>query len=483
MIEALVLSSRFFLFAIFLLAGLGKLGDLEGGKKSLKEMGFSESQASALNLILPFIEIAVAICFLPATTAWFASLAALVLLLGFSGFTLYQIRKGSSADCHCFGALHSEPISPKVVYRNLILAVPAVFLALQKERIESLHFSTLSFELSLGIIFGLATLTLLTLVCLYLKETIKKQNELLRRVELLSLISSEEAAQETDISAPTDGLLIGAPVPSFQATNGKGLTIDSTDIFQKPSVLFFMSDSCEPCKALLPEIQSWQEEMKEKLDFFFVLNEISSEHVQTFGNGNVILQKNQEISEIFNAKWTPTAIFVNRNGRIGSLPAAGDKAIRSLIEKIKSNGEVEFIPEGKPERDGKIGSQVPEFTLNDQNGNSFHSRQFIGRKTLLVYWSPTCGFCKEMLDELKEWEKERKPYDPFLVLISTSSDAETNRELGLQSPILTDEKGKVVETLGMRGTPSAILIDENAKIISQIAVGAKQIWALLGKLK
>ena len=35
----------------------------------------------------------------------------------------------------------------------------------------------------------------------------------------------------------------------------------------------------------------------------------------------------------------------------------------------------------------------------------------------------------------------------------------------------------------MNGTPSAVLINENGKIISEVAVGAEQIWTLIGKRK
>jgi hypothetical protein len=33
----------------------------------------------------------------------------------------------------------------------------------------------------------------------------------------------------------------------------------------------------------------------------------------------------------------------------------------------------------------------------------------------------------------------------------------------------------------MLGTPSAVLIDENGRIISETAIGAQNIWALVGR--
>ncbi|MCX7640123.1 MAG: thioredoxin fold domain-containing protein [Pyrinomonadaceae bacterium] len=479
MIDALILCACVFLFLVFSIASVGKLSDIQGGKKSLKQMGFSEKHASVLVFILPILEIIIAIGFLIKDFIWLSSVASTALLLGFIGFVYYQIKKGSSTECHCFGAIHSEPISPKVILRNFLFLVPSVFLLFQYERLQIFNPFEISFDLSLQVIFGSVVIVLLTLVSFYLKENIKKQNEILRRLEILSLVTKEDETEERNLRNPTEGLPIGAPIPEFKAKNEKGEIVASSSVFQKPSILIFTSPNCELCNLLLPEIKSWQEKMKERFDFIVVSNGSTKEISEKFNK--FLIQEDHEISNAFKTRWTPTAILINRNARIASAPAAGDKAIRAMVEYLNLNGEVEFIPEGKEEKDGKIGSVIPDFSLEDLDGNPFHSRQFIGRKTILVYWSPTCGFCKEMLEELREWEKKRKPYDPALVVLTASPDIGKNRDLRLQAPILIDKNREVSEMLGMKGTPSAILIDENARIISQIAIGAEQIWALLGR--
>lgn len=483
MIDALILLACVFLFSIFISAGIGKLIDIEGSKKSLKEMGFSNKQIPFLAFTLPIVEIITGIGFLINGLMWFSAAIATILLLSFSIFTAYQIKRGSSADCHCFGAIHSELISPKVIIRNLLFIFVSIFLLFQREKLQNFSFAKLPFELSLYIIFGLLTIGLLILISYYLKENINKQNQILRRLEILSLTTKadEEILETQNIKNPTEGLPIGTPVPHFQVKDNKGDIVDSFSILQKPSVLFFTAPNCELCNLIFPEIESWKEKMKEKFEFIFISNGgviENSEKLDRF-----FVQKEHEISDLFKTRWIPTAIFINRNKRVASAPAVGDKAILSMLKYLASNGEVDFIPEGNTEKDGKIGSIVPEFTAEDINGNVFHSKQFIGRKTLLTYWSPNCGFCKEMLEELKEWEKSRKPYEPTLVILSASAEIEKNRSLQFQAPILIDKNRAIAEMLGMKGTPSAILIDENARIISQIAIGAEQIWALLGKAK
>ena len=72
--------------------------------------------------------------------------------------------------------------------------------------------------------------------------------------------------------------------------------------------------------------------------------------------------------------------------------------------------------------------------------------------------------------------------EPNLIVFS-QGDEEAHKEIGLKSPILLDEGYKTAEQFGMFGTPSAVLINEKGKIVSETAIGASNIWALIGKRK
>ena len=175
-------------------------------------------------------------------------------------------------------------------------------------------------------------------------------------------------------------------------------------------------------------------------------------------------------------------MFINPDGTIASRVAAGDTAIREFIETFRTesaNGEVSFIASGNGH---KLGHEVPEFELLDANGKEFNSKDLNGKKTLLTYWNNGCGYCQRMLDDLREWDITKDSNEINLLLLSQGA-AETNLALDLKSTIVLDNDGKVAVTLGMSGTPSAILINEKGKIISEVAVGADQIWTLIGKKK
>src|SRR5205814_677548 len=85
-----------------------------------------------------------------------------------------------------------------------------------------------------------------------------------------------------------------------------------------------------------------------------------------------------------------------------------------------------------------------------------------------------CGFCQDMLDDLKQWERKRPTDAPELLIISTGP-AEENRQLGLRAPILLDTGCAAMEALGGEGTPTAVLLDPRGNIVSGTASGAQDV--------
>jgi thiol-disulfide isomerase/thioredoxin len=104
---------------------------------------------------------------------------------------------------------------------------------------------------------------------------------------------------------------------------------------------------------------------------------------------------------------------------------------------------------------------------------------FRGEKTLVLFWNPGCGFCQQMLPDLKQWESEAPESAPRIVVVSAGSE-EANREMGLTSPILLDQNFATGRAFGASGTPSAVLVDPEGKVASEVAVGAPAVMELAG---
>jgi len=491
--EILLLLVRLFLFVIFALAGIGKLFDLKGSKKAVTDFGVPDVLAKPAAVLLPVVELSIAILLLPIQTSWFGATFGALLLLIFVGGMLWQIKQGNAPDCHCFGQIHSEPVGKKSLARNGVLLFFALSLVVNGKENQGLNIFDNSNEfLNLNImqiILGIVIIGFLTAIVFFLRKISEQQTQIIRRVEVLELISQESGkeVERDNVDDPGAGLPIGAMAPKFKLPdiNNKKVAFENLVAVSKPTLLFFVSPSCSPCEALVPEIENWQKNLKDRVKFVFISSGNVNENLDKFaGNGfkHILLQKENEISKTFGAEWTPTALLINAKGLIASRLATGNSAIKELIEKVmEEDFEDEFVHIG----DGngiKIGEKAPKFSLEDLKGNKVSNDYFYEKKTLVAYWNMNCPHCINMMEELRKWDKAKGVDDPNLLVIS-SGEMDAHKEMDLDSPVLIDNDNEVATELGMQGTPSAILIDKNGKIASETAVGAGRIWALLGKQK
>ncbi len=493
--ENLLFILRILLVAIFGVAGFAKLYDLSGSEKAVQGFGVPESLAKPLGVLLPIVEIMIAISLIFVQTSWYGAFSAIVVLAIFCAGMSWQMYQGNAPDCHCFGQVHSEPVSPKSLIRNIIFLIPALALIVAGKENQGLNLfasninNSTTLESPMQIIIGIAVISLLAAVVYFLREISGQQVQIMRRIEILEFTAHDgtKEVEREDVANPTQGLPIGTPAPEFELPDLNGKKVGLKDLIKpnKTALFIFVSPTCNPCGALLPEIESWQEEFKDKLNFVFVSSGNAKDNADKLGGQTfkqVLLQEDREVAESFGAQWTPSAILVNSDGRIASHVAAGDSAIRKIFEKLREETDSEMFFYTDSEKNGtdKLGQDLPEFSVEDIAGKAITAKDLIGKSTLITYWSTGCGWCNNMLDDLRDWDKTKGQDAPNLLVVS-SGDLEKNKDMGLESTVLLDDEGVISKELGMNGTPSAVLVNEKGKVISEVAVGSKQIWALVGK--
>src|ERR1700691_4055383 len=115
--SVLVLAVRLLLALVFGVAGVAKLLDLAGSRKSLVNFGLPEFLAKPLGLLLPVAELMCAIALIPDRFAqWGASGIAALLVVFIVGISVV-LAQGRRPDCHCFGQLHSTPVGSGTLLR------------------------------------------------------------------------------------------------------------------------------------------------------------------------------------------------------------------------------------------------------------------------------------------------------------------------------------------------------------------------------
>jgi peroxiredoxin len=508
-----LLIARVLLALIFATASVAKLGDREGSRRAIVDFGLPSALATSLGLLLPLAELAVAATLLPASTAWWGALGALALLSLFLVGIGINLARGRKPDCHCFGQLHSAPAGWKTLARNGALAAVAVFVLWAGYEGGAgpsalAWLGALSTAQLLGLLGGVLVLALLAGQWGFLVHLVRQNGRLLVRLEAVEATLAEGGSVATSQNGtPThqaEGLPVGSAAPEFSLSglHGETLTLDALRSSGKPVMALFTDPDCGPCNAMLPDVGRWQEEHTQKLTFALVSRgevEENKTKAQEHGLRNVLLQKDWEVSEAYEVRGTPSAVLVSSDGKIASPVAGGVEGIRGLLSyAVGERAQLPMQPQqpqaqGQPcpncgkvhaaaptvEASQKVGEDAPEVKLPDLEGNTVELADFRGEETLVLFWNPGCGFCQQMLPDLKQWEAQA-PEDALRLVVVSAGSEEANKQMGLASPVLLDQNFATGRAFGASGTPSAVLVDAQGKVASEVAVGAPGVLELAG---
>jgi peroxiredoxin len=380
-------AARLLLAAVFLLAGSTKLVDPGGSRKALRDFGLPSALARPMVLLLPLLEILVAVALIPNETAWFGACGALGLLAVFViGMSVAMVR-GRRPDCHCFGQLHSEPVGWQTLVRNVVLALVAgVVVAWGRQyagpepwawigRLEGIEFRIAVIALcAVGLVF------LWTVGRARPKKTLAEPE-----VELVEEMEEEEAPRErvavsvprprppvvpvtteseavTQALGPLDiGLPIGTPAPDFElpGITGEKRSLKSLLAGGKDLVLIFTSPWCKSCEVVAGNLTRWKYEMSGLPNIVLVSRGTAKENLNKlkgFETSSILLQEKSEVAAAYDCSATPTAVLIGADGLIASQLVSGGLAIRELLASSVKRGMPEPVKSKAAQRASVFGS-------------------------------------------------------------------------------------------------------------------------------
>jgi uncharacterized membrane protein YphA (DoxX/SURF4 family)/peroxiredoxin len=334
-----VLAARLLLAAVFILAGVGKLLDLRGSRDAVAGFGLREPAAGVIGNLLPFAEIAAGIALLVRPAATGGAIAALVLLAAFIAGMASALARGEAPDCHCFGAIHSEPVSPSQIMRNVVLGGVAVFVVIAGPgKAITSWLSPNGGSTAVDVVLASAVLVLLagSLVLWRHRSHLRDQLRIARR--------------QAELLPP--GLPVGALAPKFAVRNLDGTTFTLDDLLARglPVALVFGSPGCGPCSTLGPELPRWRDALADTLTIGLVgmgayqrFDEIQMRtglSMQEIYDQNPELAKeNDELDVVLGSYWlkaTPAAVILTPEGTIASATVDGRLGIEALIHSAAS---------------------------------------------------------------------------------------------------------------------------------------------------
>jgi len=130
-----------------------------------------------------------------------------------------------------------------------------------------------------------------------------------------------------------------------------------------------------------------------------------------------------------------------------------------------------------PAPSADVGDSLLDRGFTDFSGAERSLREFAGRKVMLVNWSPGCGFCTKIADQLGALEAPLRDQNVEIVFL-TAGDEESNAAVfeagGNTAPVFVRAEG-VDDPFSGTGTPAAFVLDEDGVIAQPMLVGADQV--------
>jgi peroxiredoxin len=286
----------------------------------------------------------------------------------------YNLARGRTPDCHCFGQLHSAPAGWSTLIRNLVLAALAGVVVIFERTAAELDLGnwlgTLSVAQRIELIGGGVVLAVLAGILWLLWHILRQQGRLLLRIEatesrlgqaglpaqgadaigglvasatglpVLPTVPLAAASQRNGHGAmavlrPPTGLKIGAAAPDFSLPDLSGNLTHLSDFRGQETLVLFWRPSCGFCQRMLPDLKAWEAQSPKEAPRLLVVSTDSVESNQAMGlRSSVVLdQTGMSIGSQFGASGTPMAVLVDAEGRIASELVAGAPAVLALARR------------------------------------------------------------------------------------------------------------------------------------------------------
>lgn len=209
--------------------------------------------------------------------------------------------------------------------------------------------------------------------------------------------------------------------------------------------------------------------------------------LDSLGIDSLYLFLERFISDNRNSRLAPYLLSKAGNleeGRLGSLTVLVDSSLHSTFEWRELS---RLLKSARNQKNRLTGAALPDFKLQDAQGDIFTNRDFKGKLVYLDFWASWCGPCRQKHPYLRELYKEL--VSPDFELLSVSLEKSTDKwkkavaNDRLVWPQLIDTnafKGLLPQALSLESIPTAVLLDTEGRIID-FSVEEEVIRILLNK--
>lgn len=115
----------------------------------------------------------------------------------------------------------------------------------------------------------------------------------------------------------------------------------------------------------------------------------------------------------------------------------------------------------------RVGGRAPDFRLESFDGATVRLADLRGRSVLLNFWATWCAPCRTELSTLQALQDDDLVILGIAVRESWDAVDAVSRDLGLEIPLLLDEKGETTDLYQVRGLPTSLFVDREGMILGR----------------
>ena len=326
--QALLWLANGCLLAVFALAGVSKLRDINLARKSLIGFGVPERWSRFFVICLAVIEIAIAamLAFFP--TQQSGVYGVLVLLAIFTLAMAMQLLRGKRPTCACFGALAQSPISWKSVGRNILLMTLAISLIVQP---MPLFVPSQTISLSSFVVMAWAALS-----ASWLLHLTRQNGRLLLRIEKIERIEQIEQRDQTPTNTPPiqpQPLQPGMALPPLGLNDAHGRPFELRKFRGMQVLVLFLDANCAHCRPLIARLHDAPlANLYATNTAFVVISESESLRHQLPVEVTLLIDPGWRTMTMFGLRGTPAAAWVDAEGVLEQAAVHGTSAVKAVID-------------------------------------------------------------------------------------------------------------------------------------------------------
>lgn len=433
-----VLACALAVAGVFGVAGVAKLAHPQVLQRSLTASGLSERLARWGARTVPIVEVIVAIGLIATPTRRVAAVAAVLLLMAFSGWVLAQLLRGRRASCGCFGSLGRTEVTYRTLLRNVALLAGATTATATPVSWEQAARAADTGALTLALMVAVGGLTAA------LVASIRLQLQLVRRYGevLLALEAPRDPSASTREHRAADSVVT--------EVDGDALPLSSLWAgAERGAVLVFSDPHCATCLALLPEVARWSSRLS-GVGLAVVSPSMPARKERGAAGDSIrwLVDGQRRAFEALAIRGTPSAVLVGRDGhvreRVEGAPAVA-ALVRSLATQGLSLGDVDVLDgQGRTVRLADVAIDRP-----------------------VLFWDRDCPFCHQLLQLL---EARDRPSEASAMLIVRGRPGAAAVPRGW--PVVYDPDVLAEQVAGAPGTPSLVALGDGR---ADVAVGVSAV--------